>query len=66
GRDVMGALATQGYLGAALAAPATGYAAVYCVEFALLLAAVWALHALSGERTSSAAWPSLQPSKVVE
>ena len=66
GRDVMGALATQGYLGAALAAPATGYAAVYCVEFALLLATVWALHALSGERTSSAAWPSLQPSKVVE
>ena len=66
GRDVMGALAAQGYLGAALAMPATGYAAVYIVEIALLLATVLALRALSGERLPPATWPALQPSKVVE
>jgi len=66
GRDVMGALAAQGYLGAALATPATGYAAVYIVEIVLLLATVLALRALSGERLPPATWPALQPSKVVE
>jgi BCD family chlorophyll transporter-like MFS transporter len=66
GRDVMGALAAQGYLGPALATPATGYAAVYTVEIALLLATVVAMRALSGDRTPPAAWPALQPSKAVE
>ncbi len=66
GRDVMGALAAQGYLGHALATPATGYAAVYTVEIALLLATVVAMRTLSGDRTPPAAWPALQPSKAVE
>jgi BCD family chlorophyll transporter-like MFS transporter len=66
GRDVMGALAAQGYLGAALATPATGYAAVYIIEFALLLATCMAMRALSGDRLSPAVWPALQPSKAVE
>ena len=67
GRDVMGALAAQGYFGPALATPATGYAAVYIVEFALLLATVVALRTLSsGDCLAPAAWPALQPSKAVE
>lgn len=66
GRDLMGALAARGYLGAALDTPATGYAAVYILEIALLLATVVALRALSGDRPSPAAWPAMQPSKAVE
>jgi BCD family chlorophyll transporter-like MFS transporter len=66
GRDLMGALAAQGYLGPDLATPATGYAAVYIVEIALLLATVVAMRALMGDRLPPAAWPVLQPSKAVE
>ena len=66
GRDLMGALAAQGYLGPSLATPATGYAAVYIVEIALLLATVLAMRALMGDRLPPAAWPVLQPSKAVE
>ena len=36
GRDAIGVLADQGYFGATLAHPATGYAGVYAIEIALL------------------------------
>jgi len=39
-RDVVGALASQGLFGARLAVPTTGYAFVYIVEVALLMATV--------------------------
>jgi len=47
-RDVMSALAGQGIFGSALAVPATGYAVVYGVEIALLLATTVAMGVLIG------------------
>lgn len=66
GRDAIGALAAQGYLGESLAGPATGYAAVYAVELLLLLVTAVAMHAHTGNPTTPATWPALQPSKAVE
>jgi BCD family chlorophyll transporter-like MFS transporter len=39
-RDIVGALATQGFFGAALARPSTGYAFVYALEIGLLVATI--------------------------
>ncbi|MGD9833316.1 MAG: PucC family protein [Piscinibacter sp.] len=47
-RDVISALAGQGFFGPALARPATGYAFVYGVELLLLVATVVAMSALIG------------------
>jgi BCD family chlorophyll transporter-like MFS transporter len=46
GRDAMDALATRGSLGSALDSPATGYAAVYAVEIALLVGTVVVMRSL--------------------
>jgi MFS transporter, BCD family, chlorophyll transporter len=45
-RDAMATLAGQGTFGLALAGPGTGYAFVYAVEIALLLATAWLMHRL--------------------
>lgn len=45
-RDAIAALAGQGTFGPALAGPGTGYAFVYAVEIALLLATAWLMHRL--------------------
>ena len=42
-RDVVGALASHNRLGPALSDPSTGYAAVYCIEIALLLVTLFAM-----------------------
>jgi BCD family chlorophyll transporter-like MFS transporter len=42
-RDVVSALATQGWLGSALASPATGYSFVYHLELLLLFATLVAI-----------------------
>ena len=47
-RDTFSALAEQGYFGPQLRGPSTGYAAVYCIEIALLLGTVIAMRALVG------------------
>jgi BCD family chlorophyll transporter-like MFS transporter len=46
GRDVVQALASAGVFGERLAVPATGYAAVYVVEIALLVATLIAMATL--------------------
>ena len=46
GRDAIGVLADQGYLGHALVHPATGYAAVYAIEIALLLVTLVVMRSL--------------------
>ena len=50
GRDAMGALAARGWLGESLAAPGTGYAAVYIAEIALLALTLLAMRPLVGHR----------------
>ena len=47
-RDIVGALATQGFFGAALARPSTGYAFVYALEIGLLVATIVVMGALVG------------------
>ena len=54
-RDLMSALADQGFFGAALASPATGYAFVYGVEVVLLVATTVAMAALIGSARHSPA-----------
>lgn len=49
-RDAVTALAARGYFGESLAVPATGYAAVYLLEIALLLATTAAMAALIGSQ----------------
>jgi BCD family chlorophyll transporter-like MFS transporter len=51
-RDLVSALAARGFFGEALAVPATGYAAVYALEIALLLATTAAMAALIGSQRS--------------
>jgi MFS transporter, BCD family, chlorophyll transporter len=58
-RDVVGALATEGHLGAALAGPATGYNAVYYLEIVLLFATMIAIGPLV--RPASETRAQLQP-----
>ncbi len=59
-RDVVGALATSGALGDALATPATGYSVVYHLEIFLLFATLVALGPLvSSPRPSHAPSPGL-------
>jgi BCD family chlorophyll transporter-like MFS transporter len=48
-RDLVGALATQGFFGAALARPSTGYAFVYALEIGLLVATIVVMGALVGQ-----------------
>ena len=50
GRDAIGVLADQGYLGAALVHPATGYAAVYAIEIALLVLTLVVMRSLVAPR----------------
>jgi BCD family chlorophyll transporter-like MFS transporter len=47
-RDGVGALATSGRLGEALASPSTGYTAVYHIEIVLLFATLVAIGPLVG------------------
>ena len=47
-RDIVGALATQGFFGAALARPSTGYAFVYALEIGLLVTTIVVMGALVG------------------
>jgi BCD family chlorophyll transporter-like MFS transporter len=49
-RDAINALAEHGVFGPALAHPATGYAAVYAIEIALLVATIVVMRALVRER----------------
>jgi BCD family chlorophyll transporter-like MFS transporter len=49
-RDVVSTAATQGWLGSALAHPATGYSVVYHLEIALLFATLVALGPLVRSR----------------
>jgi BCD family chlorophyll transporter-like MFS transporter len=48
-RDLVSAMATQGWFGSALAQPATGYAFVYALEIALLLFTLAVMNALVGD-----------------
>jgi BCD family chlorophyll transporter-like MFS transporter len=50
GRDAVGALAERGAFGAALAGPATGYAAVYLVEIGLLVVTIAVMSALIAQQ----------------
>lgn len=56
-RDVVSSLATAGDLGVALAAPATGYAAVYHVEMLLLFVTLVAIGPLVGRSASTRSTP---------
>jgi BCD family chlorophyll transporter-like MFS transporter len=47
-RDLVAALAAREVFGAGLAAPSTGYMAVYCIEIALLIATVVVMFPLIG------------------
>ena len=58
-RDVVGGLATEGHLGAALAGPATGYNTVYYLEILLLFATMIAIGPLV--RPASETRAQLQP-----
>ena len=48
-RDLVSAMAAQGWFGSALAQPATGYAFVYALEIALLLFTLAVMNALVGD-----------------
>ena len=48
-RDIVSAMATQGWFGSALAQPATGYAFVYAFEIAMLAAAISVMSGLIGD-----------------
>jgi MFS transporter, BCD family, chlorophyll transporter len=54
GRDVFGALATQGYFGHSLSGPATGYAAVYGIEIVLLVATIIVMGSFVGSSRPTA------------
>ena len=49
-REVFAALAGRDALGPALAGPATGYTAVYCIEIVLLVATVLVMAPLIGSK----------------
>ena len=57
-RDVMSHEATRGAFGGALGDPATGYAAVYCLEILILLAGLVALGPLASLNRERAFTPS--------
>ncbi|MEY2920604.1 MAG: hypothetical protein RL261_1909 [Pseudomonadota bacterium] len=59
-RDAIGALATSGALGAALASPVTGYAFVYHLEIALLFSALIAIGPLVRTARAGARQPPSQ------
>ena len=63
-RDLVGALATEGWFGRTLAGPATGYAFVYALEVVLLLATVVVMGALVGDRQRLNLGPTLAPESV--
>ncbi len=48
-RDIVSAMAAQGWFGAALSGPATGYAFVYAVEIVLLVLTVFVMGGLVGD-----------------
>ena len=58
-RDIVGALATQGFFGAALARPSTGYAFVYALEIGLLVATIVVMGALVGQGRRLAVAPQV-------
>jgi BCD family chlorophyll transporter-like MFS transporter len=58
-RDLVGAMAAQGYWGQSLAQPATGYAAVYAIEIVLLLATVVVMGSFVGRRPAVPVSPGL-------
>jgi len=58
GRDAIGVLADQGYLGATLAHPATGYAAIYAIEIALLVLTLVVMRALVEPRHRNSSSPA--------
>jgi MFS transporter, BCD family, chlorophyll transporter len=64
GRDAMGALAARGWLGESLAAPGTGYAAVYAVEIALLALTLLLMRPLIGPRHQTPTTTSSTPQTV--
>jgi BCD family chlorophyll transporter-like MFS transporter len=49
GRDIVSAMAAQGWFGTALAGPATGYAFVYATEMLLLAVAIAVMSGLIGD-----------------
>jgi BCD family chlorophyll transporter-like MFS transporter len=49
GRDIVSAMAAQGWFGTALAGPATGYAFVYATEMVLLAVAIAVMSGLIGD-----------------
>jgi MFS transporter, BCD family, chlorophyll transporter len=49
-RDVIGLLASQGFLGESLSNPVTGYAAVYCLEIVLLMLTVVVMNGLANRQ----------------
>ena len=59
-RDAVGALATSGALGEALASPVTGYAFVYHLEIALLFSALIAIGPLVRSARAAAERPPVQ------
>ena len=58
GRDAIGVFADQGYLGTALAHPATGYAAVYAIEIVLLALTLVVMRALVEPRPRNSSSPT--------
>jgi BCD family chlorophyll transporter-like MFS transporter len=58
-RDTASALAAQGLFGPAAAQPATGYAVVYGIEIALLVATIVVMNALIGDGRRLAPMPDL-------
>ena len=48
-RDVVSAMAAQGWFGSTLAQPATGYAFVYAVEIAMLAVTIFVMNGLVGD-----------------
>jgi BCD family chlorophyll transporter-like MFS transporter len=59
-RDAVSALAQRGWFGEALAAPVTGYAAVYGIEIVLLLATLVAIRPLIASRDAARPGGGLQ------
>jgi MFS transporter, BCD family, chlorophyll transporter len=58
-RDIVAALAEGGSFGAALSAPATGYAFVYAIEIVLLGITVFVMGRLAGDRGKAEAGPAV-------
>jgi BCD family chlorophyll transporter-like MFS transporter len=63
-RDIVGALASQGIFGAALARPSTGYAFVYALEIGLLVATIVVMGALVGQGRRLAVAPQVPAGRV--